>query len=95
MPNRLKNLTPEASARHLFGFELRGRRLAARMTMLGLASRVHVDRSIVSRIECAKRYPSHRFATLCDQIFKTGNHFVGLYEDVQAERPPDGRKRSS
>ncbi|WP_373320711.1 helix-turn-helix domain-containing protein [Rhizocola hellebori] len=93
MPNHLKPLTPEASARHRFGAEVRRHRLAAGMTMLRLAWHARLHRTIVSRIECATRYPSEAFATLCDELFKTGDHFARLYAALQAERPPDGRRR--
>ncbi|MHA4817040.1 helix-turn-helix domain-containing protein [Streptomyces aculeolatus] len=57
MAQRPRELTPDRSARHLFGFEMRRCRERAGMSLEGLAEVVKYSRSHLARIEVAAYMP--------------------------------------
>jgi hypothetical protein len=65
----IRELDPGASPAHFFGAEVRRARIAAGMTLAGLAATVPCDASTASRIEAGTLSPGHRFAAACDEAF--------------------------
>ena len=65
----IRDLDPGASPAHFFGAEVRRARVAAGMTLAGLAATVPCDASTVSRIEAGTLSPARRFADACDEAF--------------------------
>jgi transcriptional regulator with XRE-family HTH domain len=90
-PPRL--LTPQASAGHRFGAELRRWRLARRLTQRALAQRVWHSQEIVAKVEKGERWPSWDLATRCDSALSTGGQLTALWPAVERERLARDRRR--
>lgn len=88
-----RKLTPDRSARHLFGADLRHRREAAGMTLEKLAEVVRYSRSHLARIETAEHVPPPDLPARLDEVFGTGEHFVRLYGIARHEAHPDKYRR--
>ncbi|MFF4217909.1 helix-turn-helix domain-containing protein [Streptomyces nondiastaticus] len=88
-----RKLTPDRSARHLFGADLRHRREAAGMTLEKLAEVVCYSRSHLARIETAEHVPPPDLPGRLDEVFGTGEHFVRLYAIARHEVHPDKYRR--
>ncbi|NJQ00860.1 helix-turn-helix domain-containing protein [Streptomyces sp. PLAI1-29] len=61
-----------------FGPELRRRRLAAGLTLTGLAGRVHYSKGQLSKVERGGKAPSHELARLCDTALDAGGALAAL-----------------
>ncbi|PSJ27750.1 transcriptional regulator [Streptosporangium nondiastaticum] len=88
-----RKLTPDRSARHLFGADLRHRREAAGMTLEKLAEVVCYSRSHLARIETAEHVPPPDLPGRLDEVFGTGEHFVRLYAIARHEVHPEKFRR--
>ncbi|MEW2035334.1 helix-turn-helix transcriptional regulator [Streptomyces roseifaciens] len=88
-----RKLTPDRSARHLFGADLRHRREAAGMTLEKLAEVVRYSRSHLARIETAEHVPPPDLPARLDEVFGTGEHFVRLYGIARHEVHPEKFRR--
>ncbi|WP_058046345.1 helix-turn-helix domain-containing protein [Streptomyces roseifaciens] len=88
-----RKLTPDRSARHLFGADLRHRREAAGMTLEKLAEVVRYSRSHLARIETAEHVPPPDLPARLDEVFGTGEHFARLYAIARHEVHPDKYRR--
>ncbi|WP_424891251.1 helix-turn-helix domain-containing protein [Streptomyces sp. XH2] len=88
-----RKLTPDRSARHLFGADLRHRREAAGMTLEKLAEVVCYSRSHLARIETAEHVPPPDLPGRLDEVFGTGEHFARLYAIARHEIHPDKYRR--
>ena len=82
----LAPLTPYASARHFFGAELRHLRMRAGLSHYALAVRVHVQCSLIGKVELAQRHPSRDLAERCDRVLGAAGELLRLHGLVQAER---------
>lgn len=67
-----------------FGEELRRRRLAASLTLTGLARLVHYSKSQLSKVERGIKMPSRELARLCDAALDAGGTLTALFR----EKPP-------
>lgn len=84
-----RDLDPTASPGHFFGAEVRRARLAAGLTLAGLAATVPCDASTVSRIEAGTLSPGERFAAACDEAFPLmGGWFSRFYHDSRTWAGP-------
>ncbi|MEU8763897.1 helix-turn-helix transcriptional regulator [Streptomyces sp. NPDC048659] len=61
-----------------FGPELRRRRLAAGMTLDGLATRVHYSKGQLSKVETGRQQPTPELARLCDGAVGAGGELAAL-----------------
>lgn len=79
-------LTPNRSALHRFGYELRSWRKARHLSQDRLGKQVHVSGDTVGLIETAKRRPSRDFAERCDRALDTMGALTRQWEVIEAER---------
>lgn len=93
MARRSRELTPDRSARHLFGSEIRRHRELAGMSLERLAEVVRYSRSHLSRIEVAEHMPPPDLAGRLDAAFGTDGHFERLYSLARHEVHPDKYRR--
>ncbi|AKH84098.1 DNA-binding protein [Streptomyces sp. CNQ-509] len=93
MAQRPRELTPDRSARHLFGFEMRRCREHAGMSLEGLAEVVKYSRSHLARIEVAAYMPPPDLAAALDAAFGTDGIFQRLYALARHEVHPDKYRR--
>lgn len=61
-----------------FGAELRRRRLAAGLTLAGLAQRVHYSKAQLSKVERGIKRPSRELASLCDATLNAEGALIAL-----------------
>lgn len=93
MPARPRELTPDRSARHLFGAKMRAARERAGMSLEGLSGVVNISRSHLARIETAEAMPPPSLAPMLDAAFGTDGIFQELYELAKKEIHPDQFQR--
>ncbi|MGW3567003.1 helix-turn-helix domain-containing protein [Streptomyces sp. NPDC000941] len=88
-----RELTPDRSIRHLFGYQLRVKRQEREWSLERLASEAHSSRSHLARIEVAEYMPPRELPPILDQIFTTGDLFASLYALMRKEIHPDQYQR--
>lgn len=93
MPARPRELTPDRSARHLFGAKMRALREQADMSLEGLSTVVNISRSHLSRIETAEAMPPPSLPSTLDVAFGTDGIFAELYLLASKEVHPDQFRR--
>ncbi|AXK37130.1 XRE family transcriptional regulator [Streptomyces armeniacus] len=93
MPAQPRQLTPDRSARHLFGAKMRAQRERAGMALEGLSDVVNISRSHLSRIETAERMPPPDLPPRLDAAFGTDGIFEELYRLASREIHPDQYQR--
>ena len=95
-----RELTPNASAAHLFGAELRHQRRRQRLSLERLCAVVagHGYRTVpgyVSNVEAGVRLPQERrFAEICDAALDTGGVLGWLWDYADADRHRDRAQRA-
>ncbi|WP_407560004.1 Scr1 family TA system antitoxin-like transcriptional regulator [Streptomyces sp. 184] len=93
MPARPRELTPDRSARHLFGAKMRTHRMRAGMSLEALNDVVNISRSHLARIETAQAMPPPDLPPRLDAAFGTDGIFQELYRLAAKEIHPDQFKR--
>ncbi|GAA0977417.1 MULTISPECIES: helix-turn-helix domain-containing protein [Streptomyces violaceusniger group] len=93
MAARPRELTPERSARHLFGAKMRAHRERADMSLERLKDVVMVSTSHLSRIETADAMPPPDLPKRLDAAFGTDGIFAELYGLARREIHPDQFRR--
>lgn len=93
MAARPRELTPDRSARHLFGAKMRAFRERAGMSLEGLSDVVNISRSHLSRIETAEVMPPPSLPGTLDAAFGTDGIFGELYKLASKEGHPDKYQR--
>ncbi|AKH83612.1 DNA-binding protein [Streptomyces sp. CNQ-509] len=93
MPARPRELTPDRSARHLFGAKMRAHRMRAGMSLEALNDVVNISRSHLARIETAEAMPPPDLPPRLDAAFGTDGIFQELYRLAAKEIHPDQFKR--
>lgn len=93
MAARPRELTPDRSARHLFGAKMRAFRERAGMSLEGLSNVVKISRSHLSRIETAEAMPPPSLPAMLDAAFGTDGIFEELYKLASKEGHPDKYQR--
>ncbi|MFJ6216741.1 helix-turn-helix transcriptional regulator [Streptomyces sp. NPDC092296] len=88
-----RQLTPDRSARHLFGAEIRRYRELANMNLDRLAEVVKYSRSHLSRIEVADSMIPPDLPSALDAAFGTDGLFGRLYGIARHEIHPDRYRR--
>ncbi|MEV5972041.1 helix-turn-helix transcriptional regulator [Streptomyces sp. NPDC051921] len=83
--------TEAATTAEVFGELLRHYRESAGLTQEALARLIPCDRSMVARVEAAKRVPQEAFAKACDEVLGTGGVLLRLWRRIdwypQVEHP--------
>ncbi|SCK56373.1 Helix-turn-helix domain-containing protein [Streptomyces sp. WMMB 714] len=93
MAARPRELTPDRSARHLFGAKMRAHRERADTSLEGLSDIVNVSRSHLARIETAEAMPPPSLPARLDAAFGTDGIFEELYRLASREIHPDQFRR--
>ncbi|GAA3372757.1 helix-turn-helix transcriptional regulator [Streptomyces sannanensis] len=93
MAARPRELTPDRSARHLYGAELRRHREAAGMSLARLAEVLNYSKTYLGNIETADRMTPRDLSPKLDAAFDTDGHFVRLYALAKREAHPDKYRR--
>ncbi|MFJ2646187.1 helix-turn-helix domain-containing protein [Streptomyces sp. NPDC087420] len=93
MAPRARELTPDRSARHLFGSEMRRLREQAGMSLESLAGVVRYAKSSLARYETADAMIPPDLAERLDAAFGTDGLFVKLYGLARNEIHPDQFRR--
>jgi transcriptional regulator with XRE-family HTH domain len=87
-------LTPEASARHRFGAELRRWRIDRGLTQQALGALVWHSTESVAKVEKGERWPSLDFTRRCERVLGAGGVLMTLWPAVERQRLAcDGRRR--
>ncbi|MFC5815131.1 helix-turn-helix domain-containing protein [Nonomuraea harbinensis] len=81
---------PSKSAGERFAADLVRLRSENRLSQIRLATRLQVDRSLISHIERGKKTPTVDIAERLDDIFGLDKHFVGVFERIRLERGARG-----
>ncbi len=81
-----RELYPDRSALHRFGYELRTRRKTRGLSQDRLGAAVHVSGDLVGRIEIGDRRPARDFAERCDRVLDAGGEMVRLWEAAEHEQ---------
>jgi transcriptional regulator with XRE-family HTH domain len=81
-----RELKPSASARDLFGYELRRLRTAAGMSLDRMAEIINYSKTHLHGVEVAERLPLPPLPEKLDVIFGTEELFAGLWEIIKRER---------
>lgn len=93
MPARPRALTPDRSARHLFGAEMRRLREAAGMSLESLAGVTKFGKSSIARFETAEAMIPPELPSMLDAAFGTDGIFGKLYALARHEIHPDKFRR--
>ncbi|MDX3227035.1 helix-turn-helix transcriptional regulator [Streptomyces sp. ME19-01-6] len=93
MPARPRALTPDRSARHLFGSEMRRLREAAGMSLESLAAVTKFSKSSLARFETAEAMIPPELPSMLDAAFGTDGIFEKLYALARKEIHPDQFRR--
>jgi len=86
MGQRRRALTPERSALHLWGAELRAWRDRRGLSLAGLRDIVRYDASYLARLERAEQFPPQPVAEACDRALATGGELIRLWHLAELER---------
>lgn len=86
-------LTPDRSARHFYGADLRRYREARQMSLGRLAGEVPCSKSHLARIETAESMPPPGLSEEFDRVFQTDGHFTRLYALARREMHPERYRR--
>ncbi|MEO3974109.1 helix-turn-helix transcriptional regulator [Streptomyces sp. CAU 1734] len=93
MVARSRELTPDRSARHLFGAEMRRLRLEAGMSLDRLADVLKYGKTSLHRFETAESMIPPDLAPKLDAAFGAGKFFEKLYVLARKEIHPDQFRR--
>ncbi|MGH3925658.1 MAG: helix-turn-helix domain-containing protein, partial [Pseudonocardiaceae bacterium] len=81
-----RELTPQESALHFFGAELRHWRLVRELSQAGLGLCTHDSGALISKIEKGERFPTLEFTRRMDQALATGGVLQRLWPKLEQER---------
>lgn len=81
-----RELTPQESALHFFGAELRHWRTVRELSQAVLGARTHDSGALISKIEKGERFPTLEFAQRMDQALVTAGALERLWPQLEQER---------
>jgi transcriptional regulator with XRE-family HTH domain len=79
-------LTPEQSALHFFGSELRRRRVMAGLSQSELGQQMKYSGDLVRKVESAERIPSRAFVAGCDETLGSAGALLRLWPLLEREQ---------
>ncbi|MFG2002104.1 helix-turn-helix domain-containing protein [Spirillospora sp. NPDC048911] len=80
-----RRLTPEKSALHRFGYELREWRKSRRLSQAKLAVKVHVSDDTIQKVETADRKPARDLVERLDRCLDAAGALIRQYELVERD----------
>lgn len=95
MGQRPRKLSPELSAHHKFGAELRLHRNKSGLSMARLGGKIYFSPETIGRVERGERKPSEKLVRACDQALDAGGALVESWEVMRAARPRTCRQCGS
>ena len=90
MGRKRRVLTPERSAVHRWGAELRARRDERGLSLAGLSRLARYDASYLGRLERGDQFATLAVAQACDQVLGAGGELVRSWQAADRERRADG-----
>ncbi|MGH3933332.1 MAG: helix-turn-helix domain-containing protein, partial [Pseudonocardiaceae bacterium] len=81
-----RELTPQESALHFFGAELRHWRTVRELSQTALGLLTHDSGALISKIEKGERFPTLAFAQRMDEALVTGGVLERLWPQLKQER---------
>src|SRR5262245_33619326 len=81
-----RELTPDASARHAFGAELRRLRTSRGLSQDELGRLVLHSGDMISKVEKATRWPTRELVARCDEVLDAAGALMRLWPAVLAEQ---------
>ena len=94
MGRKRRVLTPERSAVHRWGSELRARRDERGLSLAGLSRLARYDASYLGRLERGDQFATLPVAQACDRVLGAGGELVRSWQAADRERrDADSRPR--
>ena len=90
MGRKRRVLTPERSAVHRWGSELRARRDECGLSLAGLGRLARYDASYLGRLERGDQFATLAVAEACDRVLGAGGELVRSWHAADRERRADG-----
>jgi transcriptional regulator with XRE-family HTH domain len=95
MGRKRRVLTPERSAVHRWGSELRARRDGRGLSLAGLSRLARYDASYLGRLERGDQFATLPVAQACDRVLGAGGELVRSWQAADRERRATCRTRWS
>ena len=86
MGRKRRVLTPERSAVHRWGSELRARRDERGLSLAGLGRLARYDASYLGRLERGDQFATLAVAEACDRVLGAGGELVRSWQAADRER---------
>ncbi|MCX0269570.1 helix-turn-helix domain-containing protein [Nocardia zapadnayensis] len=86
MSRRMNDLTPEVSAMHSLGAELRRPRIMSGLSQAELGAEIAYSASMVAKVEKAERWPSLHFVQQSDNALGADTALIELWEEARREK---------
>jgi hypothetical protein len=86
MGRKRRVLTPERSAVHRWGAELRARRDERGLSLAGLGRAARYDASYLGRVERGEQFATRAVAEACDLVLGAGGELVRSWQAADRER---------
>ena len=86
MGRKRRVLTPERSAVHRWGSELRARRDERGLSLAGLSRLARYDASYLGRLERGDQFATLPVAQACDRVLGAGGELVRSWQAADRER---------
>lgn len=86
MSRRMNDLTPEVSAMHSLGAELRRSRIMFGISQAELGAAIAYSASMVAKVEKAERWPSLPFVQRSDTALGADKALIELWEEARREK---------
>ena len=93
MGRKRRVLTPERSAVHRWGAELRARRDERGLSLAGLGRLARYDASYLGRLERGDQFATLAVAQACDRVLDAGGELVRSWHAADRERRQRGWPR--
>ena len=90
MGRKRRVLTPERSAVHRWGSDLRARRDERGLSLAGLGRLARYDASYLGRLERGDQFATLAVAEACDRVLGAGGELVRSWQAADRERRADG-----
>ena len=86
MGRKRRVLTPERSAVHRWGSDLRARRDQCGLSLAGLGRLARYDASYLARLERGDQFATLPFAEACDRVLGAGGELVRSWQAADRDR---------
>src|SRR5580704_450142 len=86
MGRKRRELTPDQSAVHRWGAELRALRDQRRLSLAGLSRLARYDASYLGRLERGDQFATLAVAEACDRVLDAGGELLRSWQAADGER---------